>query len=177
LVTAFTTSSSAATLPITMRCAHKSLRVNADVADFLLPLGTTLNLNGLAIYLSVATIFAAHLFGIDFTLPQYVSLVLIVVFTAAGAAAVPGSALIVMSAIMTSVGVPLGALPLIAGVDRFNDMAQTMTSVAGDLFATVIVAKSEGMMGQETAEESLTDDALYDYSLPKKQDGIPRRVG
>lgn len=153
LVTAFTTSSSAATLPVTMRCAHKSLRINANVADFLLPLGATLNLNGLAIYLSVSTIFAAHLFGIDLNFSQYVSLVITIVFTAAGAAAVPGSALIVMSAVMNSVGVPLGALPLIAGVDRFNDMAQTMTNVTGDLFATIIVAKSEGMMEEEEVIE------------------------
>lgn len=165
LVTAFTTSSSAATLPLTMRCAHKSLKVNSDAADFLLPLGTTLNLNGLAIYLSVATVFAAHLFGMEFTLAQYASLVITIVFTAAGAAAVPGSALIVMSAIMNSLGIPLGALPLIAGVDRFNDMAQTMTNVAGDLFATVIVAKSEGMISQETEETALAENALYDYSV------------
>lgn len=174
LVTAFTTSSSAATLPLTMRCAHKNMRVNADVADFLLPLGTTLNLNGLAIYLSVATIFAAHLFGIDFTFSQYVTLVITIVFTAAGAAAVPGSALIVMSAVMTSLGVPLGALPLIAGVDRFNDMAQTMTNVAGDLFATVVVAKSEGMMLQE-GDTLLAEEVLYDYAVPKQAEVVLKK--
>lgn len=155
LITAFTTSSSAATLPVTMRCAHKNLKINPSVADFLLPLGTTLNLNGLAIYLSVSTIFAAHLFGINLDFPQYVTLVITIVFTAAGAAAVPGSGLIVMTAVMNSVGVPLGALPLIAGVDRFNDMAQTMTNVAGDLFATTIVAKSEGMIDLAASEESV----------------------
>ncbi|MEO8402920.1 MAG: dicarboxylate/amino acid:cation symporter, partial [Gammaproteobacteria bacterium] len=116
LITAFTTSSSAATLPVTMRCARENLKINRSVSDFLLPLGATLNLNGLAIYLSVATIFSANLFGITLGLSQYFTLVITIVFAAAGAAAIPGSGLIVMSAVMTSVGVPLAAMPIIAGV-------------------------------------------------------------
>ena len=143
LVMAYTTSSSAATLPITMRCAQENLHINPEISNFLLPLGTTFNLNGLSIYLSVAAIFSAHIFGITLGLHQYIFLVITIVLTAAGAAAVPGSALIVMGAVMGSVGIPLGAIPLIAGVDRFNDMAQTMTNVAGDLLATILVAKSE----------------------------------
>lgn len=155
LITAFTTSSSAATLPITMNCAQKGLKINANVADFLLPLGTTLNMNGLAIYLSTSTIFAANLFGIHLDFTQYISLVIAIIFTAAGAGAIPGSGLIVVSAVMSSVGVPLGALPLIAGVDRFNDMASTMTNVAGDLFSTTLVAKSEGMINEDGLGEEL----------------------
>ena len=149
LITAFTTSSSAATLPVTMRCARENLKINRSISDFLLPLGATLNLNGLAIYLSVATIFGANVFGVHLDLSQYFTLVITIVFAAAGAAAIPGSGLIVMSAVMTSVGVPLAVLPIIAGVDRFNDMAQTMTNVAGDLFATTLVAKSEGGINNE----------------------------
>lgn len=148
LVTAYTTSSSAATLPVTMRCAKENLKIDRTVADFLLPLGTSLNLNGLSIYLSIAAIFAAHLSGMQLGMYQYVSLVIAIVLTAAGAAAVPGSALIVMGAIMNAVGIPLTALPLIAGVDRFNDMAQTMTNVTGDLFATTLVAKSEDLINE-----------------------------
>lgn len=146
LITSFTTSSSAATLPVTMRCARENLKINPQVSDFLLPFGATLNLNGLAIYLSAATIFAAHMYSITISFAQYVSMVITVVLTSAGAAAIPGSGLIVMSAVMTSVGIPLSALPIIAGVDRFNDMAQTMTNVAGDLFATTVVAKSEALL-------------------------------
>jgi Na+/H+-dicarboxylate symporter len=146
LITAFTTSSSAATLPVTMRCARENLKIHRNLSDFLLPLGTTLNLNGLAIYLSVATIFAANMYHITLNGAQYMSMVITIVFTAAGAAAIPGSGLIVMSAVMTSVGIPLAAMPIIAGVDRFNDMAQTMTNVAGDLFAATMVAKSEKMI-------------------------------
>lgn len=152
LITAFTTSSSAATLPVTMRCARDNLKINRSVSDFLLPLGATLNLNGLALYLSVAAIFAAHLFGVPLGLPQYVTLVITIVFAAAGAAAIPSSALIVMSAVMNSVGIPLTAIPIIAGADRFNDMAQTMTNVAGDLVAASLVAKSEKLIGEHATQ-------------------------
>lgn len=147
LIMAFTTSSSAATLPVTMRCARNNLNINQSISDFLLPLGTTLNLNGLAIYLSVAAVFAANMYGITLNLEQYITLIITIVFTCAGAAAIPSSALIVMSAVMSSVGIPLTAMPIIAGVDRFNDMAQTMTNVTGDLFATTLIAKSENMLG------------------------------
>lgn len=144
MILSFTTSSSAATLPVTLKCAQEKLKISKNMSGFLLPLGTTFNLNGLSIYLAVATVFAANLYGIHLGLTQYCTIVVTIVFTAMGAAAVPGSALIVMGAVMGSVGIPLGALPLIAGVDRLNDMAQTSTNVIGDLFATTLVAKSEG---------------------------------
>ena len=146
IVFSYTTSSSAASLPITLRCVSQNLGVKEQLADFLLPLGTSFNLNGLSMYLSIATIFAANIYGVHLGFMQYVLIVVTIVFTAMGAAAVPGSALIVISAIMTAAGIPLGALTLIAGVDRFNDMAQTATNVIGDCFATAVIAKSEGMM-------------------------------
>jgi len=146
LITSYTTASSAATLPVTMRCARENLGINRSVSDFLLPLGATLNLNGLSAYLTVSAIFAANMFGMTLSISQYFTLVITTVFAAAGAAAIPGSGLVVMSAVMNSVGIPLAALPIIAGVDRFNDMAQTMTNVTGDLLATTLVAKSEKMI-------------------------------
>jgi Na+/H+-dicarboxylate symporter len=149
IITAYTTSSSAATLPITMRCAKENLKLDTSISDFMLPLGTSLNLNGLSIYLSVAAIFSAHIFGINLGFYQYLGLVASIVVIAAGAAAIPGSALIVMGAIMQASGIPLGALPLIAGVDRFNDMAQTTTNVIGDLFAATLVAKGKKISKKE----------------------------
>ncbi|MCE3238386.1 MAG: Na+:H+ dicarboxylate symporter [Gammaproteobacteria bacterium] len=143
IVLAYTTSSSVATLPVTLRCARENLNLDRSTSGFLLPLGTSFNLNGLSIYLSVATIFAANIFGVTLHLPQFLMIVFSVVVSAMGAAAVPGSALIVMGAVMSSVGIPLGALALIAGVDRFNDMAQTATSVIGDLVTTTVIAKTE----------------------------------
>jgi dicarboxylate/amino acid:cation (Na+ or H+) symporter, DAACS family len=143
IITAYTTSSSAATLPVTMRAARENLNLDSNISDFLLPLGTTLNLNGLSIYLAVAAIFSAHIFGITLGISQYVTLIISIVLIAAGASAIPGSALVVMGAIMQSCGIPIGALPLIAGVDRFNDMAQTATNVIGDLFAATILARKK----------------------------------
>ena len=157
MVLGYTTSSSAATLPVTFRVAEKNLKLAKKMTAFLLPLGTSLNLNGLSIYLSAAAIFSAHIYGVHLGLMQYVTIAITIVFTAIGAAAVPGSALIVMGAVMSSVGIPLGALPLIAGVDRFNDMAQTATNVVGDLFAATVVAKSEGLMGVSTVGENKVD--------------------
>jgi DAACS family dicarboxylate/amino acid:cation (Na+ or H+) symporter len=157
MVTAYTTSSSAATLPITMRCARENLKLDPSISDFMLPLGTSLNLNGLSIYLSVATIFAAHVFGITLDFYQYLGLVASIVVISAGAAAIPGSALVVMGAIMQSCGIPLGALPLIAGVDRFNDMAQTTTNVIGDLFAATLLASRKEGRSEAQATESTSD--------------------
>lgn len=149
LITAYTTSSSAATLPITMRTARENLKIDPDLAGFLVPLGTSLNMNGVAIYLSVATVFAANIYGIELHFSQYLTLIITIILSSMGTAAIPGSALVVMTGAMSAVGVPLGALPLIAGVDRFNDMAQTATNVTADLFGATIIAKSEGSLNQE----------------------------
>lgn len=161
---AFSTCSSAATLPVTIRCAQQNLGISKGIAGFLLPLGTSLNLNGLSIYLAVASVFAANMFGIHLGFPQYVTLVISIIVTCMGAGGVPGSAIIVMSAVMSSIGLPLGAIPLIAGVDRLNDMAQTTTNVAGDLFAALVVAKSENefdvdVYNRETENDHLVPDA------------------
>ena len=140
---AFTTSSSAATLPLSMACCEKNLGVKESVSRFLLPLGASFNLNGLSIYLTVAVVFAANLYGVHLSLTDQIVIVVTTVISAMGAAAVPGSALIVMGAIMTAVNIPLGAIALIAGVDRINDMAQTATNVAGDIFVTKMVAEQD----------------------------------
>lgn len=152
----FTTSSSVATLPLSMRCAEDNLGISGSVARFLLPLGSSFNLNGLSIYLSVSVVFAANIYGIHLSLTQYITVVSSIVLTCMGVAAVPGSALIVMGAVMSAVGIPLGALALIAGVDRLNDMAQTSTNVTGDLFSATIIADNQGMLDRskwETEDE------------------------
>ncbi|QGP56391.1 C4-dicarboxylate permease [Piscirickettsia salmonis] len=140
---AYTTSSSAATLPVSIEVTATELKVPREIAQFLLPLGANFNLNGLSIYVSAATIFAANFYGVHLHIADYITLVLTIVLTAMGAAGVPGSGVIVMGAVMSSLGLPLGVIPLVAGVDRLNDMMQTMTNVAGDVFATTVVAKQE----------------------------------
>jgi Na+/H+-dicarboxylate symporter len=156
LLLAFTTSSSAATFPVTIQCAEKNMGIPHHLAAFLLPLGSTLNLNGLSIYLGAAVVFAANLAGVHLSIAQYLMVAVTISLTAAGAGAIPGSAIIVMGAIFSSVGIPLSAIALIAGVDRLNDMAQTATNVAGDLFATTLVAE----------HEKAIDKMVY-YRLPK----------
>lgn len=170
MVLAYTTSSSAATLPVTFNCAENNLHISKKLSGFLLPLGTSLNLNGLSIYLSAAAIFAANIFGVHLHFTQYLTIAVTILFSAVGAAAVPGSALIVMGAVMGSVGIPLGALPLIAGVDRFNDMAQTTTNVIGDLFAATLVAKSEDML------ETKTDLAAANVGKNKKIEAYAKHM-
>ena len=140
---AYTTSSSAATLPISMECCEENLGIKKEFSRFLLPLGASFNLNGLSIYLTVSVVFAANLYGIHLSLVDYAVILVTTIISAMGAAAVPGSALIVMGAIMGSLNIPLGAIALIAGVDRLNDMGQTATNVAGDIFVTKMVSESE----------------------------------
>jgi Na+/H+-dicarboxylate symporter len=151
---AFTTSSSAATLPLSMKCCEENLKIKEEFSRFLLPLGASFNLNGLSIYLTVAVVFAANLYGVHLSLLDDVMIVVTTVASAMGAAAVPGSALIVMGAIMAAINVPLGAIALIAGVDRLNDMAQTATNVAGDIFVTKMVAESEAKAEAKAASSS-----------------------
>jgi len=149
MILAFSSSSSTATLPVSVRCAESNLGISQSVAGFLLPLGTTLNLNGLAIYLSIASVFAANIYGIHLDLTHYITLVIAIVLTSMGAGGIPGSALIVMGAVMSAIGLPLGAIPLIAGIDRIIDMGMTATNVIGDLFATTLIAKSEGELNHQ----------------------------
>lgn len=157
LLFAFSSSSGAATLPISLRCAENNLGINKQLAGFLLPLGVSFNMNGLAIYVSIATIFTANIYGVHLGLAQYAILITTIVFTSMGAAGIPGSALIVMGAAMTAVGLPLGAIPLIAGVDRIIDMAQTTTNVAGDLFSAHLVSASEKEMTSEDVATQAND--------------------
>lgn len=166
MLLAFSTSSSAATLPVTMRCAEENLGISKKLGGFLLPLGTTMNLNGLSIYLSVATIFAANMYGVELSFVQYLTIIFSIVLTSMGAGGVPGSGIIVMSAVMSSVGLPLGAVTLIAGVDRLNDMAQTTTNVVGDLYAALVVAKSEGEVSVMNPVKNVTSSIATDDVTP-----------
>lgn len=164
MLLAFTSSSSAATLPVTMKTAEKQLGIPSDIGQFLLPLGTTLNLNGLSIYLGVATIFAANIYGVHLGFVQYITVVFSIILTCMGAGGIPGTGIIAMSAVMSSVGLPLGAIPLIAGVDRLNDMAQTTTNVVGDLFATTLIAKQEGELDLKAFYQASSNEAEADPS-------------
>ena len=143
LVTAFSTSSSNATLPTNIEVAERQLGVPPTVAGFVLPLGATMNMNGTALYEGVTVLFLAQVFGVDLSLGQQVVVVLLSVITAIGAAGVPGGSLPLMMVVLGAVGVPPEGIAIILGVDRILDMCRTTLNVAGDLTAAVYVARTE----------------------------------
>jgi len=143
VVTAFSTSSSNATLPTNMAVAERELGVDPKVAGFVLPLGATMNMNGTALYEGVTVLFLAQVFGIDLSLGQQVVVVLLSVITAVGAAGVPGGSLPLIMVVLATVGVPPEAIAIILGVDRILDMCRTTLNVTGDLTAALYVGRSE----------------------------------
>ena len=143
IITAFSTSSSNATLPTNISVAEKELGVDPRIAGFVLPLGATMNMNGTAPYEGVTVLFLARVFGIDLAIGQQMVVVILSVVTAVGAAGVPGGSLPLMLIVMGAVGVPPEAIGLILGVDRILDMCRTTVNVTGDLSAAVFVSRSE----------------------------------
>lgn len=143
LLMSFTSSSSAATLPTTLKTAEEKVGIPASIGQFLLPLGMSLNMNGMAVFLGIATVFTANLYGTSLGLTQYLTVILSIILTGMGSGGMPGTGIIAISAVLSSVGLPLGAIPLLAGVDRINDMVQTATNVTADMFVATVIAKHE----------------------------------
>jgi Na+/H+-dicarboxylate symporter len=149
IVFAFSTASSAASLPIALRCSEKNLGVAKSIGEFVLPLGTSINMNGVALYLGVSAVFAANLYGIDLTVGQMILIVITSTVAAMGASGVPGSTLFVMPLVLSTIGVPFTVVAIIAAVDRIIDMMSTATNITGDALAAVVVAESEGMLDRD----------------------------
>lgn len=145
LITAFSTSSSSATLPTAMAVAHEQLGVPKRIAGFVLPIGSTMCMNGTAIFEGITVIFLAEIFGVDLTLPQMVIVMVMSVLTAVGAAGVPGGSIPLLVGILTMFGVPGEAIAIVLGVDRILDMSRTTVNVCGDISAATWVARSEGL--------------------------------
>ncbi|HMQ68337.1 MAG TPA: dicarboxylate/amino acid:cation symporter [Ignavibacteria bacterium] len=144
IAVAFSTSSSAATLPVTMDICEKKLGVPNKIASFVLPLGTTINMDGTALYQAVAAMFIAQVYGFDLNLTQQLTIVLTAALAAIGTAPVPGIGLIMLIIVLKSVGVPEEGIALIIGVDRLLDMCRTVPNVIADSLACVVIASSEG---------------------------------
>jgi len=159
LAVAFSTSSSAATLPVTMDVCEKRLGVPNKIASFVLPLGTTVNMDGTALYQAVAAMFIAQVFGFDLTLTQQLTIVLTAALAAVGTAPVPGVGLLMLIIVLKSVGVPEEGIALIIGVDRFLDMCRTVPNVLADSLACVVIASSEGELGE------INPDAEYEGAM------------
>jgi DAACS family dicarboxylate/amino acid:cation (Na+ or H+) symporter len=144
LVTAFSTSSSSATLPTTLLVAETKLGVPPRIAGFVVPLGATLNMNGTALFEGMTVLFVARIFGVELGIAEQAIVVVLCVMTAVGAAGVPGGSIPLLMVMATSVGVPGEGIAIILGVDRFLDMSRTLVNVAGDLTATCVVARADG---------------------------------
>jgi proton glutamate symport protein len=143
---AFSTSSSAATLPTSLACSRDRLRVSHEIGEFCLPLGATVNMDGTALFLAVATVFVAQVYGVALTVADQASLVLSATLASIGTAAVPGASLPLLAIMLTTVGVPLEGVGIVLGIDRVLDMCRTVVNITGDLVGVVIVGRSEGKL-------------------------------
>ncbi|KJY79661.1 sodium:dicarboxylate symporter [Vibrio nigripulchritudo] len=140
---AFTTTSSSGTLPVTIRTAHEELGVSREISSFVLPLGATINMDGTAIYQGVAAIFIAQVFGVNLEMQDYLMIIMTSTLASIGTAGVPGAGLIMLSLVLSTVGLPLEGLAIVAGIDRILDMARTSVNVCGDLMVSVLISRSE----------------------------------
>lgn len=146
---AFSTSSSNASIPVTLRTAEERLGVDNRIASFTVPLGATINMDGTAVMQGVATVFIAQAYGIDIGLTGYLMVILTATLASIGTAGVPGVGLITLGMVLSQAGLPVEGVALIIGVDRLLDMARTVVNVTGDSAVTAIVAKSEGALDKE----------------------------
>ena len=155
LVTAFSTCSSIVTLPLTMKAVTETSGVSKKLASFVLPIGATVNMDGTALYECVAVVFIAQVYAFDLTFTSQLLIVLTALLASIGAASVPMAGLVMMSIILSAVGLPLEAVGLILAVDRFLDMFRTATNVLSDSVGAVVVARLQG------------EDVLRDGASPK----------
>lgn len=149
IVVAFTTSSSSATLPVSLECTQKHLGLSEDISGFVLSLGSTINMNGGAIGQAISAIFIAQAYGVYIGPVQIVILVLVCLFSAIGAPGVPGTGLVMLSLVLNVLGLPLEGISLVIGVDRLREMMSSVVNVMGDAVAAVFVAKKEGEINEK----------------------------
>jgi Na+/H+-dicarboxylate symporter len=143
---AFSTASSNATIPVTYRCVTERMGVDNSVASFTVPLGATINMDGTAIMQGVATVFLANVYGVDLGMGGYLTVIAMSVLASIGTAGVPGVGLVMLTMVLTQVGLPIEGIALILGVDRLMDMIRTAVNITGDAVVSTIVAKSEGKL-------------------------------
>lgn len=141
----FATCSSVATIPLNLKCT-KALGVDDKIADFVIPFGAVMNMNGTAIYEAVAVIFASQVFGIELTVTQQIMVMVTAVLASVATAGIPGSGLVMMTIVLNAVNLPLETIGLLAGIDRILNMARVIPNIVGDAAAAVVVAKSEGAL-------------------------------
>jgi proton glutamate symport protein len=149
---AFSSSSSAATLPVTIECTAENLGVPLSICSFTLPLGATINMDGTALYQGVATIFLAQLYGMHLGFGQQLTVVLTATLASIGTAGIPGVGIIMLAIVLNAVGVPLQGIGIILGVDRILDMCRTVVNVTGDAVCATVIAATEGQLSRGPAQ-------------------------
>ena len=147
---AFSTSSSSATMPITLDTVKNKLGVNSSIGSFTVPLGATINMDGTAMMQGIATVFSSQAYNIDLTMVDYLMVILTATLASIGTAGVPGVGLIMLAMVLEQVGLPVEGIALIIGVDRLLDMTRTAVNVCGDAMVSCVVAKSEDEFNSET---------------------------
>ena len=157
VATAFSTASSAATLPITLDCIEKKAGVSNRIASFVLPLGATINMDGTALYEAVAAMFIAQAYGIEMTLLHQLIIMLTAALASIGAAAIPGAGLITLVIVLKAVNLPLEGIGMILAVDRILDMCRTAVNVWGDACGTAVIARLEGLPPQPSDPDAGDD--------------------
>lgn len=166
MMVAFSTSSSSATLPVSMHCVQENLGVSKNITSFVLPLGSTVNMNGAALYQGMAVVFIANAYGIDLSLQQLVTIVVIATLSAIGAAGIPSTGYLMLSVVASSVGLPVEGVALLAGIDRVREMVSTILNVLGDAVCAVYIAKQEGELDErQYYHEDLVEMESSDHDL------------
>lgn len=140
----FSTSSSSATLPVTMRQVEEELGVSEEISSFVLPLGATINMDGTSLYQSVAAVFIAQALGLDLSLGQQLTIILTATLASIGSAGVPGAGVVMLIIVLEAIGVPVAGIALILAPDRILDMCRTVVNITGDAAVTMVVASTEG---------------------------------
>jgi dicarboxylate/amino acid:cation (Na+ or H+) symporter, DAACS family len=162
---AASTTSSSATLPASLHCVEENLGVPKNIASFVLPLGSTVNMNGTAIFQGIAAVFIAQAYGIDLGWESLLLIVVTATLSAVGCAGIPGGGLVTLSIVLGSVGLPLEGIAIVAGIDRIRDIIGTVINILGDAVVAVYVAKSEG----ELDEERYNSEVYVSYAQLKEE--------
>ena len=144
LLTAFSTASSSATLPVTMECVEKNAKVSPRIAGFTLPLGATVNMDGTALYECAVVLFIAQLYGVSLDWSQQLLVVVLALLTSVGVAGIPAASLVAIVIILQALGLPLEAIAIVMATDRILDMMRTAVNVFSDSCAAAVIARSEG---------------------------------
>ncbi|HIN92062.1 MAG TPA: dicarboxylate/amino acid:cation symporter [Alphaproteobacteria bacterium] len=168
---AFSTSSSSATIPVTLNTLKTRLGVQNSVASFTVPLGATINMDGTAIMQGVATVFVANVYGFDLVFADYLTVILTATLASIGTAAVPSAGLIMLAMVLGQIGLPVEGIALIIGIDRLLDMLRTAVNIAGDGAVTCFVARTEGAMDVKTFNDP---NAMLDPAEARSSSGVER---